>query len=73
MNRILMIAGLLLLGSACAGGSPEEVEDMEMAEDMEQTAGDERMMMGSEAGEVDGMMAPNAEEDFEMESEPYPE
>ena len=69
MNRVLMVAGLLLLGSACAGGSPEEVENMEMAEDMEQTVGDERMMIGSE----DGMMAPNAEEDFEMESEPYPE
>ena len=46
---------------------------MEMAEDMEQTAGDEREMIGSEAGEVDGMMAPNAEEDVEMETEPYPE
>jgi hypothetical protein len=46
---------------------------MEMAEDMEQTAGDERAMIGSEAGEVDGMMAPNAEEDIEMETEPYPE
>lgn len=73
MNQILMIAGLLLLGSACAGGSPEEIENMEMAEDMEQTAGDERMMIGSEDGMMDGMMAPNAEEDFEMESEPYPE
>ncbi len=73
MNRVLMVAGLLLLGSACAGGSPEEVENMDMAEDMEETAGDERMMIGSEDGAVDGMMAPNAEEDFEMESEPYPE
>jgi hypothetical protein len=73
MKHILVIAGLLLLGSACAGGSPEEAERMETAEDMEQTAGDERMMMGAEAGEVDGMMAPNAEEDVEMESEPYPE
>jgi hypothetical protein len=73
MNRIVLVAGLLLLGIACAGGSPEEVQQMEMAEDMEQTAGDEREMMGSEAGEVDGMMAPNAEEDVEMETEPYPE
>ena len=73
MNRILLVVGLLILGSACAGGSPEEVEQMEMAEDMEQTAGDERAMVGSEAGEVDGMMAPNAEEDIEMETEPYPE
>ncbi|MBT8468246.1 MAG: hypothetical protein KJN97_05805 [Deltaproteobacteria bacterium] len=73
MNRILMIAGLLILGSACAGGSPGEVEEMEMAEDMEQTAGDERTMIGEEDGMADGMMAPNAEEDFEMESEPYPE
>ena len=73
MNRISMIAGLLLVGSACAGGSPEEVERMERAEDMEQTAGDERMMMGAEAGEVDGMMSPYGEEDVEMETEPYPE
>ena len=69
MNRIWMVAGLLLLGSACAGSSPGEVEQMEM----EETAGDERMMMGAEAGEVDGMMSPYAEEDVEMETEPYPE
>jgi hypothetical protein len=73
MDRILVVAGLLLLGSACAGGTPEEVEQMEMSEEMEQTAGDERAMIGSEAGEVDGMMAPNAEEDIETETEQYPE
>jgi hypothetical protein len=56
-----------------ATGSPGEVEQMERAEDLEETAGDERMMIGSEGGEVDGMMAPNAEEDIEMETEPYPE
>ena len=69
MNRILMVVGSLLLGSACAGGSPGEVEEMEM----EQTAGDEREMVGAESGEVDGMMSPYAEEDVEMETEPYPE
>ena len=73
MNRILLMAGLLILGSACAGGSPEEVEQMEMAEDMEQTAGDERAMIGSEDDNMDGLMAPNAEEDIEMETEQYPE
>lgn len=73
MNRILLVAGLLILGSACAGGSPEEVEQMEMAEDMEQTAGDERAMIGSEGENMDGLMAPNAEEDIEMETEQYPE
>jgi hypothetical protein len=70
---MIRVAGFLFLGSACAGGSPEEVEQMERSEDMEQTAGDERAMIGSETGEVDGMMAPNAEEDIEMETEPYPE
>ena len=30
-------------------------------------------MMGAESGEVDGMMSPYAEEDVEMETEPYPE
>ena len=73
MNRILVVAGLLLLGSACAGGTPEEVEEMEMAEDMEQTAGDERAMIGSEGRGVDGMMDPNAMEDVEMANEEYPE
>ena len=70
MTRIFVVAGLLLLGSACATGSPGEVE---RAEEMEQTVGDERAMIGSEGGEVDAMMAPNAEEDIAMETEPYPE
>ena len=70
MNRFFVVAGLLLLGSACATGSPGEVE---RTEEMEQTAGDERAMMGAESGEVDGMMSPYAEEDVEMETEPYPE
>lgn len=70
MNRIFVVAGLLFLGSACATGSPGEIE---RAEEMEQTAGDERAMMGAESGEVDGMMSPYAEEDVEMETEPYPE
>ena len=69
MNRIFVVAGLLLLGTACAGSSPGEAEQVEM----EETAGDERAMMGAEAGEVDGMMSPYAEEDVQMETEPYPE
>ena len=35
--------------------------------------GDERAVFGSEGGEVDGTMAPNAEEHIAMETEPYPE
>ena len=73
MNRILVAAGLLLLGSACAGGTPDEVARIEADEDMEETVGDERMMMGSEGRGVDGMMDPNAMEDVEMANEEYPE
>jgi len=73
MNRILIAAGLLLLGSACAGGTPEEAARIEADEDMEETVGDERMMIGSEGRGVDGMMDPNAMEDVEMANEEYPE
>jgi hypothetical protein len=73
MNRILIAAALFLLGSACAGGTPEEAAQIEADEDMEQTVGDERAMIGSEGRNVDGMMDPNAMEDVEMANEEYPE
>ena len=76
MNRILVVAGLWLLGMACACGTPQEVANIEAAEDMEETAGNERMMVQSEeGGEAGGgyLMPPNAEEDVEMQNEPYPE
>lgn len=60
-----------MLVGACASGTPAEVEQMEAAEDMEQTAGDERAMVGGEPGEMGGFMPPNAEEDLEMETKPY--
>jgi hypothetical protein len=73
MNRIVAVGGFLLLVGACASGTPEEVEQMEAAEDVEQTVGDERAMVGGEPGEMGGFMPPDAEEDVEMETEPYPE
>lgn len=74
MNWIIgIVAGLLFLGSACAGGSPEQTAEMESAEEMEQTVGDEREMVGTNPGDMEGWMPPNAEEDVEMETEPYPE
>jgi len=74
MNRILIVAGLLLLGVASACGTPEEVADMEAAEDMEWTAGNERSVVQSEQGGSEGiLLAPNTEETVEMQNEPYPE
>ena len=77
MNRIMgIIGGLLLMGSACAGSSPGEAgegTEVQSAEQIEQTEGDERSMEGTNPGEMEGWMPPNAEEDVEMETEPYPE
>lgn len=77
MRRIVgIVAGLLLIGSACAGSSPGEggeAAQMERAEQIEQTEGDERAMVGTNPGDMEGWMPPNAEEDVEMETEPYPQ
>lgn len=72
MNRMLVVAGLWLLGIVSACGTSQEAANMEAEEQMEQTSGDERMMVQSE--ERGGpLMAPNAEEDVEMQTEPYPQ
>ena len=55
------------------GRYAEEVARIEADEDMEETVGDERMMIGFEGRNVDGMMDPNAMEDVEMANEEYPE
>jgi len=73
MIRIFVVAGVLFLGAACAAGTPDEAERTEMSEDMEQTAGDERAMEMADAEEGDALVAPNAEEDVAMETEPYRE
>ena len=73
MMRISMIAGLLFLLGAC-NATPEEQARMEASEDMEETVGNERTMVQAEDGGGEGMYyPPNAEEDVEMQSEPYPE
>ena len=72
MNRMLVVAGLWLLGIASACGTPQGAANMEAEEEMEETSGDERMMVQSEEGEG-YLMPPNAEEDIEMQTEPYPE
>lgn len=79
MGRMLVVVtGLLVTGGACTGaggGSPSEVSQMEMeqAQQLEQSEGDERAMEGTNPGDMEGWMPPNAEEDEEMETEPYPE
>ena len=72
MDRILLVAGLWLLGIASACGTTQEAANMEAEEEMEETSGDERMMVQSEEG-GGYLMPPNAEEDIEMQTEPYPE
>jgi hypothetical protein len=73
MTRISMTAGLLLLLGAC-NATPEEQARMEWSEDMEETVGNERTMVQAEDGGGEGVYyPPNAEEDVEMQSEPYPE
>lgn len=76
MNRILLVLGLCLLGTVFACGTPEEVANIEAAEDMEFTAGNEREMIQSEEGGRAGggyLMPTNAEEDVELQTEQYPE
>ena len=72
MSRMLVVAGLWLLGIASACGTPQGATNMEVEEAMEETSGNERMMVESEEGEG-YLMSPNAQEDVEMETEPYPE
>jgi len=79
MHRLSIVVGaLLFVGSACTGagsGSVGEVSELqaEQAQRFEESEGDERSMEGTNPGEMEGWMPPNAEEDEEMESEPYPE
>lgn len=77
MHHLSIVVGaLLLVGSACTGsGSAGEVSEIqaEQAQRFEESEGDERSMEGTNPGEMEGWMPPNAEEDEEMESEPYPE
>ena len=47
MNRMLVVAGLLLFGIASACGTPEEVANIEAAEDAEWTMGNERAVVQS--------------------------
>ncbi len=76
MIRILSVMGLVLLVGAC--GTPEEVAAMEASEDAEETMGNERSMVeAQEGGDLEGgggvFMPANAEEDVEMDTEPYPD
>jgi hypothetical protein len=64
MIRMLMIAAMMLLGTACAGGAPEAEEPNHLSEDMEQPGGGEGAMgeegaMGMDDGEEgDPLVAP---------------
>lgn len=73
MNRVFVAAGGLIVMMACACGTPEQVQRMEMEEDMEQTMGNERSMIAADGEGTNGFMGPNAEEQAEIATEPYPD
>jgi len=73
MSRIFIVAWWLMLGTVLACGTPEQVQRMEQEEDMEQTMGNERSAAAMDGEGTDGFMGPNAEEQVEMQTEPYPE
>jgi len=70
MVRMLMIAAMMLLGAACAGGAPETEERTQMSEDMAQTGGEERAMEMDSAEEGDPLIAPGTEGGVDEETEP---
>ncbi len=61
MIRMFMIATMMLFGTACAGGTPDEAERTQMSEDMAQTGGEERAMEMDSAEEGDPLIAPGTE------------
>jgi hypothetical protein len=58
MIRMLMIAAMMLLGAACAGGAPEAEEPNHLSEDMEQPGGEESAWEMDDAEEGDPLVAP---------------
>ncbi len=73
MNQMFLAAGLSIVGAVSACGTPQQVQRMEEEEDMEQTMGNERSAAAMDGEGTDGFMGPNAEEQVEMQTEPYPE
>jgi hypothetical protein len=57
---MLMIAAMMLLGTACAGSAPEAEEPNHLSEDMEQPGGEEPAMGMDEGEEEDPLAAPGS-------------
>jgi len=74
MNRMTLLAALIAfsLSGACAS-NPEGPQNIEAAEDMEESAGDEAALMGDNPSDMEGWGTPGGEVEAEMEAEPYPE
>jgi hypothetical protein len=60
MVRMLMIAAMMLLGTACAGSAPEAEEPNHLSEDMEQPGGEESAWGMDEGEEGDPLVAPGS-------------
>ena len=72
MNRMTLLIALVAfsLSTACASGGAENIE---AAEDMEESAGDEAELIGDNPDDMQGWDTPGGEIEADMEAEPYPE
>ncbi len=73
MIRMSMLAGVLLLGTACSGTKLDETERTQMSEDMAQTEGDEDATQMADAEEGDPLLPPDSVGGAEMDTEPGPQ
>lgn len=73
MNRITLLIALLAFALFAACTSTGGAENIEAAEDMEESAGDEAELIGDNPDDMDGWDTPGGEVEAEMEAEPYPE
>ena len=74
MNRMTLLAALIAfsLSAACAG-NPEGEQNIEAAEDLEESTGDEAALIGDNPNDMEGWDTPGGEIEAEMEAEPYPD
>jgi hypothetical protein len=74
MGRIVLFGALVGFSfwGGCAG-NPEGERNIEAAEDLEESAGDEAELIGDNPNDMDGWDPPGGEIEAEMEAEPYPQ
>ncbi len=74
MDRMILV-GVLVAFSFLGGcaGSPEGEQNIEAAEDLEESAGDEAELIGDNPNDMEGWGTPGGEIEAEMEAEPYPQ